>query len=534
MRILLLPFRAIKSGILMLVISLQLFGYSNAQIPELELHSMQIDTLKFGLPQNVYMEIPTWTIEGGWHTYFISTFFSKSISSEESLNHPLDQYIDLSDDYGPRTVTTPDIWSHGYLPNKSALKTPWKKNYNGVFTAQVLQHPKMGEYIMAFSHGEHKNERIWHNGKYHYYQNQIIATPIDPNNADTYSGFRNNGVYFEHWDSYFGFLNGNWIQRKGENGWGNKKYHDIGPVIWPSNGLVDKHGNKASWGLRHPSSIIHDNYMYLYYMDTSGGSKPGRRAGIKLARVHVDSTLIPSQYKVYFEGQWLPSLPKNFEKERLLAFKAKKGGKSSRILETFNSVRFSVAKVKGQNLFLGVQQHMDEGHSKVVIRASEDLINWTEPLLEIQDDLVDSYHFSYPIFLDKSGWTNTEIDLDDFFILGQTDLNKTIRIRLRLNTPNQTSALPKSEFDLIEKFNHEVINVAYPVPADDFLVINYHANHCSNAEIRDVFGNLVWQGALQPDQTHIKIATDYLGNGVYYFVAAFQGQTATKTFTISR
>ena len=533
MRILLISLVGFKRWI-SIVLSFVPSLLSLAQTPELFVHSTSVDTLHFKVNNKTYMEIPPWTIEGGWHTYFQSSLFTRSVSSRDNLSHPKDKFIDFSNDFGYNLSVHPSIWKNKYITGNSTLNAPWRKNYNGIFSAHNLKNEKLGEYILAFSHGEQKNEVVWQDGKYIPYQNQIIALPIQLKDPETYSGFQSSGLYYEHWESYYGFININWVKRSGDNGWGHQRLHDLGPALWPSNGLIDSLGNKTSWGLRHPSSIIANDYIYIYYMDTSSSLEIGRQSGFKVARVHTDSTLIPYAYQCYYNGKWSQSLPKDFQKENLLSFKSAKGGKSSKITETFNGVRFSVAKVKGEDFYIAVEQNMDEGFSKVILRTSTNLIDWSDPIMTLHNSQLDSYDFSYPIFLDKSGWSNTEIDLDDFFVLGQTDLNKTIRIRIRLSKNSDFTSIKPNAFDLINNYSSEVINSIFPVPTNDYLTIHYQTNTHQEIEIRDLYGALIWKGTLTPFETNFILNTTSFRNGVYYIITRLESRSESIAFNVIR
>ncbi len=217
--------------------------------------------------------------------------------------------------------------------------------------------------------------------------------PIDPNDHTTYSG---GSPYIEGWKAYNGIISAAWVHNTEETNWGQQFFsNDIGPFVWPATAFITKQGVKATCGLRHPSSIIHDNYVYIFYVESGAyedniPDEEGCREGIKVARAPLSEALNLNSYQVFYRALngtelWHRSLPAGFTKEKMLDFVTVKGGKATDIMEDNKNVsqeiRFSAAKVKNENYFIGVQEFIDHSDNKCGrsgIRFSTDLVHWTD------------------------------------------------------------------------------------------------------------------------------------------------------------
>ena len=98
---------------------------------------------------------------------------------------------------------------------------------------------------------------------------------------------------------------------------------------------------------------------------------------------------------------------------------------------------------------------------------------------------------NYPIFLDKEGWTNTEIDLEDFYILGtgtspQKHVNK---IRLRAGANTTQLAVTVNDVGI----NRSVANLVYPNPTSGSFRLTYNVDEPSRIRItmRDFSGKKI-------------------------------------------
>jgi hypothetical protein len=223
-----------------------------------------------------------------------------------------------------------------------------------------------------------------------------------------------------------------WNEYTEKTGWGGSRFKSMGPIAWPTDGYIDNQGNQLSCGLRHPSSIVveetvkgaRSEHIYVYYLDTSKTS-----TGVKVARAEVKETIpnMEGYFKVYngeTGGFTENALPSGYETARIREFFTQKGPKSSPILETdfVQTCRFSVAKIFGTNLYLGVEEFLDfrygdKPRDEIALRLSTDLVHWGPRRVILSFPNWQS-GLNYPIFLRKDGSDNTIIDADEFYIVG--------------------------------------------------------------------------------------------------------------------
>jgi hypothetical protein len=368
-----------------------------------------------------YIEGPPWIKRGGMNTYYMSTSYTVEETGTNTLAN--DSYNDQDFSASNKViVSSPLNWWGQYIPPGQVSNTTlqWRRNYSGIATAQSVVSDK-GNIIAAYSHGENKNV-VNSSGAY---QNTIAPKYVlDPNNPSTYSYMDKNNIYHEDWDAYFAFINLNWIEDSYGTSWGQNYFWEEGPIAWPSNSYIDDNGNNNCSGLRHPSSFFNaaNGYIYIYFMENwSARVNPadGRKSGIKVVRVSQTNAAHPEKYEVYFQGNWYPSLPPGFDKTTMMNFLNVPGPQSTTLLGDANSVRFSVAKINNTPYFLGVEELNDGTGEKINLHISADLVNWTgnEATVSWTPDFP-SCPYSYPIFLDQTGSTNNEIDINNFYILG--------------------------------------------------------------------------------------------------------------------
>lgn len=395
----------------------------------------------------VNAEIPPWIIGGGWRSYFFVNGNTTNIfSSPASIISSSE--IDIKNNaVGPYLAALPYRLESGFVASNHIKN--WKRNYHGIYSAHYIAHPTNGGVSLGFTHSENKNEVSGSCASGTKLQNTIqLNVPIDCNNHDTYSG---GSPYQDGWLAYNGILNAVWTLNNQSTNWGQQLFeNELGPIAWPVTGYITPTGIKATSGLRHPSSIISGDYIYIYYVDAGpyGNNVPleeGRGEGIRVLRVHRDLSLNPSQYEVYYKdingnSTWVPSLPAGFTKDNMLSYVAVKGPKSTDILndvsQSCQSIRFSVAKIRNSTYYVGVEQYIDylDGNKfKVAIRFSPDLVTWgARDRIIYSSNTWEESAMNYPIFLDKQGWNNTEVDFDDFYVLGteHTPQKKVNKIRI--------------------------------------------------------------------------------------------------------
>ncbi|MEW6108513.1 MAG: T9SS type A sorting domain-containing protein [Nitrospirota bacterium] len=431
----------------LLVISFILFThFAPAQSIDLEdysINTFQTDFKKINNTAAFWNEAPPWVIKGESYQYIFTTHFSSMWSSSVSIGKPKDDILHVGSWQGtdPNWIVSSSHWwgkfydpsflqSPGYMHQSQWENYHWRRNYNGVFSAHVVNDKTTEQQILfAISHGENKNERI---GAY-FYQNTVRPDfKINKDDPTTYSG----GVpYQDCWDAYFGFLNGNWSTYGKDNNWGNVYLHDIGPIAWPAAGYLNQDGTQASKGLRHPSSIIDGNYLYIFVVDASHHGK----GGVKLIRSHVNELQNTSKYETWSKSGWIPALPQGFTKERAADFFKRKGPNNSRVFALDrNTIRFSVAKIIDTDEFIGVEEYiMGRGdHTiKAAFRFSKDLIHWSDRVPFYAADDWGSSTFRYPIFLNRDGTSNTEIDIEEFYVLGASGDGSITKMHFNLDQP---------------------------------------------------------------------------------------------------
>lgn len=373
-----------------------------------------IAPLKCYESRRMRLEIPPWQIAGSWHTYFFSN------GSETNT------YSDRNDMIHSSSV---NMEGHGpYFACGAEPSKPWKRDYGEIFSAHKLQHPAMGLINIGFCHGENKDWCGSHNSI-------NPARPLAPSNPCGTTDY----------DAYFTFPHVVWTVNNEANNWGQRGYtNELGPIGWPANGYIDANNESASEGLSHCSSIVVGDYIYLFLYDRGPRQTPqeGRERGIKLVRVHQNNCLDPAAYEVYYKDptgivHWQPSLPAGFTKETMMDYLKVQGPKCTNILpDLFTTssrcLRFSVAQVTGSNYFIGCEEYLaddergSDGHENhhVALRFSYDLIHWTErkAIVETAENW-DASHLTYPIFLSANGWSNTAIELNDFYILGMHSIS---------------------------------------------------------------------------------------------------------------
>jgi len=177
--------------------------------------------------------------------------------------------------------------------------------------------------------------------------------------------------------------------------------------------------------------------MYTFFFVDGGPyadnipEEEGRAEGIKVARAPLNDALNPYSYEVYYKSpngteSWSRSLPEGFTKETMLKYVTVRGAKSTDVMNDrkgqLQEIRFSAAKVNNTDYFIGVEEyidHSDHGKVKVGLRFSKDLVQWTDVVYVIKESVGwDDIRVNYPIFLSKDGWSNTDIDIDDFYVIG--------------------------------------------------------------------------------------------------------------------
>ncbi len=313
----------------------------------------------------------------------------------------------LKDFPATETFNAPALWNEG--------QPYWSRIYYSVFdvgTAEVN-----GErFIFTVNHGENKNEK-YHDGR--MYSNTIQPRPATGIYADDrYSGVTD-GVYNDYPDGYFAFTGMSVMPEssfvKGVRFDPTGKF-DKGPIVWPSEGYIDSANKRVTDGLRHPSLFIDKSYIYVYYLDKSR---------VRVARSPVASLGEPGSFEVFSGGSFsLRSLPRDFDKSSRSFFQKGIGAPTAILGENSKSIRFSVSKLKNTQYYLGAEEYYTEWpQGGIRLRLSRDLVNWSEPFHvpdgEWPDNEYNKGTLHYPLIYNSNFSCRSEIDPDDFYIVGQ-------------------------------------------------------------------------------------------------------------------
>lgn len=392
-----------------------------------------------------------------------------------------------------------------YSPDKMPKRTPWKSHYSGVMAAEYIAdhgRPERGTLI-SILHGEHKNETRLKEGGTDYYQNQInpeaLAVPgpsgfpfgrspdsgLDirrqptgsfycpggylstnykgestaehmiaeggyvPDDLSTSDPGRE-GYYSNCHEAYNGFIFSAVRRvRTADTLRPFNKNDDKGPIIWPSAGYTDSNGRKTSHGVRHPSSMVDGNYLYVYYMDTS--NSPDVNQGIiKVARSPLSAKGMPGSFKSWQadgkHGRWVKSLP--FKNKSQFAdnrerFYETKGPVSDGIISGSTRadsvhernaqrgyLRFSPARLLGATRkYIAISQQYTVGTNRykkdacgveIKLHTSFDAVRWSKgrviPGLNACNDTANQLF--YPVPLDAKGEGSDIVDPRGFYIMG--------------------------------------------------------------------------------------------------------------------
>lgn len=311
-------------------------------------------------------------------------------------------------------------------PEEAAARSEdWARSYNGVFSALKMPQSWLGRDLLVFIHGENKNERF---GTVVYAN--TVATEIDPEKCASGSV---EGRYSDCWPSYNGFIN----LGLADTTHVRTSPIDLGPVIWPAMGYRQD-GKKTSGGVRHPSVIRSGNQLYIFYLDSSTGTEPGRRGGLRVARMQLPTNDDPIPAVIpWFNGAFNndnKSLPAGFAKENIRSFFDKRGGKASELWsEKSQTTRFSVAQVAEGEFFIGAEEYILGQQWGIQLRTSYDLVHWSKPV-ELPAFQVkggwDHGTFHYPVFSNLDGSSPGKINLSNFYLIGTGKSGRVVRRKI--------------------------------------------------------------------------------------------------------
>jgi hypothetical protein len=396
----------------------------------------------WGAPANDNEIPPVIIINGNSHNYFVSGYMSFSCLGNWGLfGSGIHAFANCSEIVGPVV----DNIQTGYITEGMADALPaYKRNFNGIFSVVEYNNPasSSGLSLLAVMHEENKGEvKPKAGGGVGSFRNSVSRSITNLVNGDTGSTCitETNGCYFA-------FVSAATIPYTNKTGYGhNPQWTDYGPIVWPSQGYISSDGTmKIANGPRHPHAIIAGNYAYVFYQDfyyTNGldglynRDVGDRRGGMKVIRALLPNVQ-PGSWYAYFEpagssaGDFTePALP------GVPGFSVP-GPRATPLFTNmtdpnhgnYEGLSFAVAQVKGQNLYVGVEEYADygleapvmcPGKMRVALRTSADLVHWSAriPLYDGCQDYA-NFTLNLPEFVDASSTSNTQIDLNDFYIVG--------------------------------------------------------------------------------------------------------------------
>jgi hypothetical protein len=393
---------------------------ASATIKAVSIASPEVLSLRQSTALVAYTEIPPVMLPGSYRGFLLTSGWTVGCASPHS---PMDAPLNF--DYCYLASRSKKFNGYGGVaPGDMTQGTDWRQNYDGIYGAHVIvDAAKNYRWVAAIHHNELKNE--W-DSRYGAYANGYMN--IDPKACASGDV---NGVYQDCWKAYMAFVTSSWAPYDASSQWGLSNYQeDRGPILWPTAGYTDNAGNIAAPGPRHPSSLYWDHALWVFYLDQSPGSY-----GIKVAKSTGGG--LPHTFNVLKDGAFTePALPAGFTKENTRAFLGVKGPQALPLFgnepgREYN--RFSVARVKNQNLFVGVEESRVGESWGVSLRVSSDLVHWSEryDLGSLSGDW-GSARFHYPAFVNSAFTDNYEVELSDFILLG-TSANGTLNaVRLKL------------------------------------------------------------------------------------------------------
>lgn len=327
------------------------------------------------------------------------------------------------------------------------LDNYWKRTYNGALRAHVVG-VGPDRKVIGIMHGE--NQNYGNDGEYAP-ECDTAPTCVRTNVGDVsvalaapaagYQGM----TYLPSWASFRAFANLGYVPFAG--GWSStQSFIDLGPVIWPDHLYVTATGGGG--GPYHPTSFVNDNSFFAYYLDVP--STPSIPQCIAAARAPLAPGTLPGPLLVYNETTTPtysnPSLPTGFNVDPNSNFFSHLGGASTCLIKDGKiALYFNVARLRGTPYFISAHHRTHsytaaelaedglEGigwHEQIVLRLSTDPGNWDlAPAYLVEDRYVPgstlpwgNLKFTYPIFYDKEGLTNDEVDPDDFYLVGNNPL----------------------------------------------------------------------------------------------------------------
>ena len=415
---------------------IKFFALSSNQKFELRLgeSAARVDISVPAAPNHRYrgIEATPWVTKGNSFGYTITTDETSNCWSADSLVLKNSISVDCN------AVNTSTVLTNVARGGADTAVTPWARNYNGVMSQHAVNDPSLGSIFLTIHHGENLNEINPALGAGTIKMQNSISD-VGPENLSqcwsNYSGTSSSNPA----NCYWGFVSVGWMPNTDASGWGSiGEAKAVGPIAWPSAGYIDANGITVGRGVRHPSSIISNGYLYVYYLDSS--LPPNR--GIRVVRARVGSATNPQSWERLSGGAFKSgTLPDGFQivnQEIDHHFYQMPSPASDFAFppSTDPADRFSVAKLSNTNGFIGVETGHDASGSIVLsLRTSTDLINWSDRQIINVPGFTGAGGLGpcYSLLLSADGKSNTEVDPANFYVIGTlAGLSSIVRVPLHM------------------------------------------------------------------------------------------------------
>jgi hypothetical protein len=338
-------------------------------------------------------------------------------------------------------------------------RSPYTRNYNGVFAATLTSLPGLGPSLVTINHTENKGEAHPLAGAGRGPFPNSISNALQNLTA---TGTNGATCYLETLGCYFAFVTVAWAPFNAETNWGLVPFSDQGPIVWPSLGYVtaDRLAKLAN-GPRHPHAITHGGHIYVFYIDhfyTNGRDgnaaldRGERRSGVKVIRAKLPD-VAPGAWRIFHDGGFdEPALPAAFLADDPASF-ARPGPVATPLFAnrrdptagTSETESFAAAKVDGLELFVGAEVYQDwqdeapspcPGKHRLALRFSTDLVHWSDRRDIYGCADAGAFGLHYASFVRRDSSSNEAIDADDFYVVGtarksfETFEYRAIRLRI--------------------------------------------------------------------------------------------------------
>ena len=377
----------------------------------------------------------------------------------------------------------------------------WRRTYDGVMGMVFLD-----DRVVLARYGENQNSGILGGWVCNSVVKNIPMTGGYTEIGWPYTVFEDgcvanyyNGTYIHCWDSFTSYVSVGWSPYNKNDGWVSKeKLTDLGPVVWPKDRYTNSDGSyynmHGSYG--NPTLFRDGDNLYLFTLTKGSDMKPGDDLCVSMAKSKIGDKGEVASWS-YANGS--KTVPDGFSKTSVKQFLDKSNNyvgcvnRASNTIQVKNPQHFSVAKIRGSNYYIAAEEgaYDKDGNGSLDswlmgIRLSNNLIDWSDiKILESADGSWGNGNYAYPVFLDRNGETNSEIDAGEFYILGKRATNSkgyelnVMELSLNIDGFANIYKLSREE-RLVYQYYKEFLGWNKKTTDDDFKwhVINFWSNGC--------------------------------------------------------